>query len=91
MMIITAQSLGEDGSRNLLKELLAEIAKLDGKLIDEVAWGKRKFAYEIKHQKEGFYDVVNFELRAENLLQFKQKLNLNKSIVRYLITAPNTI
>lgn len=87
MMIILALSLGEEGAKNLLKTIKTELEKLSGRFSDEADWGKRKFAYEINHQKEGYYKVLNFELEVKNLNIFKQKLNLMTGVVRYLITA----
>jgi len=80
-------SLGEDGSRELSNSIKDSVSKLKGKIINSDFWGKRGFAYEINHNTEGYYEVVEFELPGQSLSELKNKLNLEDGLVRYLITA----
>lgn len=47
--------------------------------------GKRNFSYPIKGLTSGYYHVWNIEYPEQKLLEFKQKLQLNEDIIRYLI------
>jgi len=87
LMTIYNISLGESGAKELSTEVSDLIKSLKGKIINQDFWGKRKFAYEIKHDSEGFYEVVTFEMDSSKLNDFKKKLNLLDKVVRYLITA----
>lgn len=86
LMTITDLDLGEDGARDLSNEIKDIISSLKGKVLDSDFWGKRKFAYKIKNKTEGFYEVMEFEIKPEELNPFKKKLNLQEKLVRYLIT-----
>ena len=48
-------------------------------------WGKRKFAYEIKSQTEGWYDVIQFEGDEVGVSKIKEKFNVIDDLVRYLL------
>ena len=87
LMTIMKLSLGEDKAREVSNSIKDEISKLKGKIINSDFWGKRKFAYEINRDTEGFYEVVQFEVEPQSVSELKNKLNLQDGLVRYLITA----
>jgi small subunit ribosomal protein S6 len=87
IMTITNVNIGEEGSRNLSNEVKDLISQNKGKVFDSNFWGKRKFAYPIKNQTEGYYDVINFEMPEDLMPQFKNKLNLIDNLLRYLVTS----
>lgn len=87
IMTIYKITLGEDGARELSNSIKDTISSLKGKILNSDFWGKRKFAYEIKHDQEGYYEVIQFEMAPSDLLELKTKLNLQNNLVRYLITA----
>ncbi len=87
IMTIGKVNLGDDGATALSNSIKDLIGTFKGKVLDNNFMGKRKFAYEIDHQKEGYYDVITFEIGTENLPKFRAKLNLTDGLLRYLITA----
>ena len=60
---------------------------LGGKLVENDYWGKRKLAYKIRQETDGYYEVIVFEFPENEINQLKKKLNLLSNLVRYLITA----
>lgn len=86
-MTIYKNELGEDGAKELSKSLKEIIGSMGGKDIENDFWGRRKFAYEINHNSEGFYDVFTFDFESSNVKKLKEKLNLLNGLVRYLFTA----
>ncbi len=87
IMTITELSLGEEGARTLSNSIKDLVNSFKGKVNDSNFWGKRKYAYEIKHIKEGFYDVIKFEMSPTEVPALKAKLSLVKGLVRYLVTS----
>lgn len=87
LMTIIKNDLGEEKAKKLSSDISELITSLGGKVTKADFWGKRKLAYEIKHDTEGYYDVINFDLNADKVLTLKKKLNLMQEVVRYLITA----
>jgi len=86
-MIIYKNSLGEEGALDMSKKVSELIKSMGAKVIENKFWGRRKFAYEIKHDTEGFYDIFVFESEASVINKLKEKLNLLNGLVRYLIAA----
>lgn len=86
IMTITDTSVGEDGARSISNQIKDLITAKKGKILDSDFWGKRKFAYEMKRKDEGFYDVIKFELDAEEMPDVKLRLNLINGLVRYLVS-----
>jgi small subunit ribosomal protein S6 len=48
-------------------------------------WGRRKLAYEIDKQREGYYVLMLAEIDTKNLPELERNLKLSNSILRYLI------
>ena len=87
IMTIYKNNLGEEGAKDMSKKISELLSSMDAKVIENKFWGRRKFAYEIKHDAEGFYDVFIFESESSIIKKLKEKLNLLNGLVRYLITA----
>ncbi len=87
LMTIGKIGLGEKESKNLSQKIQEEITSLSGVVEKVDLWGKRKFAYQINHDTEGFYTVFKLEMDPEGINKLKTKLNLMSGLVRYLVTA----
>jgi len=82
-LILQSQTENLDEIRQKVQEL---IKKYDGKITDELIYQKRKLAYEIKHERYGFYTVYRFDLEDGTVLKDLTKdLNLLSEVARYII------
>jgi ribosomal protein S6 len=48
-------------------------------------WGKRKLAYEVKHQKEGSYVLQDFQIGQGSLPELEAALKITEEVLRHLI------
>jgi small subunit ribosomal protein S6 len=48
-------------------------------------WGDRKLAYPINKKSTGFYVLTSFQVEGTNLTEVETKLNINESMMRYII------
>ena len=48
-------------------------------------WGKRKLAYDVKHQKEGAYVLQDFKLEPERVPELEASLKITEEVLRHLI------
>jgi small subunit ribosomal protein S6 len=48
-------------------------------------WGKRTFAYEVNHKREGYYVVVEFTSGTETVADLDRMLGLADEVVRHKI------
>lgn len=68
-----------------VKAVEKALESFSGKKLQENAWGKRLLAYPINKVTSAEYITWNIEIGVDELEQFKQKLNYDKLVLRYLI------
>lgn len=69
-------------------EEIAEVARGLGAEIEKIdLWGKKRFAYPIKKQQEGFYALIVMKMPPEQLRETDRVLSLRPQILRHLIVA----
>ncbi len=61
-----------------LVESSATVDKID-------VWGRRRLAYEINDQKEGFYVLIDFSAEAEFPKELERVLKITEGVLRYLV------
>ncbi len=61
------------------------VKKLNGQVDQSTSWGRRRFTYRIARQQEGYYHWLRFQIEPQRLDELKRLLQLNESIVRFLI------
>lgn len=86
-MTIYKNDLGEEGAKSLSGNISEILTSMGAKEIQNTFWGRRKFAYEINKNAEGFYDIFVFEFDPSMVKKLKEKLNQINGLLRYLITA----
>ena len=48
-------------------------------------WGDRKLAYPIKKKENGYYVLTTFQADGTKFTEIESKLNINESILKYMI------
>jgi small subunit ribosomal protein S6 len=51
-------------------------------------WGRRRFAYELADQHEGYYVVATFTADPEAQAELERTLNLADEVIRHKVTLP---
>jgi len=64
-------------------DTLGQVTKID-------RWGRRKLAYEIDKQRDGYYVLMNAEIDPKNLPELERNLKLSPDILRYLLVRPGS-
>lgn len=58
----------------------------NGGQVDKVAeWGKRRLAYEVKKQRDGYYVLVNFSAEPGVSKELERIFRISEEVIRYLI------
>lgn len=84
LMMIHRPEMAEAEVRTQVGELEAAIGE-SGSVSTTDFWGKRRFAYEIDHIKEGYYSVVEFDGDNELIERIDRALGLSDAVVRHKI------
>lgn len=83
-VIVTSAKLGEEGSATLVERFKALIAE-HGTVQSVDDWGKRRFAYPIQKQTEGYYTLINFESTPDFTAELDRRYQITDGILRTLI------
>ena len=88
LMVITRGSLDETAVNATIERFTTLIADQGGTVERVDHWGKRQFAYEIQHQNEGYYTVIDLTISSEGLRELERQLGLADEIVRHKVVRP---
>ena len=85
-MVVFSTKAGDEAVASLVarfKDMIEANATLTG--VDE--WGKRKLAYDINYESEGYYVVYTFESKADFTAEFSRVLNITDGVLRSMVIA----
>ena len=83
-VIITTAKIGEEGNTELVDKFKALIAE-HGTVQSVDDWGKRRFAYPIQKQNEGYYTLINFTSAPAFTAELDRIYNITDGVLRSLI------
>jgi len=61
------------------------ITRIGGTIDNTDEWGKRHLAYEVKHQSEGYYVVVDFQADPAQIKELDRVIKIHEEIIRHII------
>ena len=85
VLYIVRADLDDDKVQDIVKRVNTLIEKAGGSVERTNVWGKRKLAYEVKHQKEGSYVLQDFQIGAGGIPQLEAALKITEEVLRHLI------
>lgn len=86
VMTIHRPEIPEPDVQSKVKEIEDLLAARGGAVTETDLWGKRRFAYEINHIREGYYSVVTFETDQEVAVEeLDRALSLSDAVVRHKV------
>ena len=85
VMTIHRPEFVEDDVRAKVTEIEELLKARGAEITDTDFWGKRRFAYEIKHLHEGFYSVLKFEAEPDVVDDLDRVLLLADLVIRHKI------
>jgi small subunit ribosomal protein S6 len=86
IVMVYSLSNGEDAVEALKKKFTDLISK-NGTLGEVENWGKRKLAYPINYENEGYYTVINFACEEDFPAELDRVINITDGVLRSLIVA----
>lgn len=80
-------TLSEEEKLTTLEKVKNLITRFGGEITNVDDWGKRKLAYEIDKQKEGFYYFIQFQADATAPAEIESRVRIMEPVLRYLIVS----
>ena len=84
--VVISAALADDQREAVLEQVKGYIAKHGGTVTDVEDWGKRKLAYEIRKENEGYYFFIKVDAEGDMAVKLEQNLRIMlETVLRYLI------
>lgn len=85
LMVIFVPTLDEESLAAQIERTKELITNIGGEIEKVDKWGRRRFAYEINDNTEGFYVVIDFKAESGTTSEVERILKITDEVVRYLL------
>ncbi len=86
IVMVYSLSKGEEAVA-ALKTKFTDLISKNGTLGEVEEWGKRKLAYPINYETEGYYVLINFSSEDDFPAELDRVINITDGVLRSLIIA----
>jgi small subunit ribosomal protein S6 len=84
-MVILEAGLDEDAIRGIIDRATQLITAGGGTSVRVDRWGKRRFAYEVRHRNEGFYVIIETTAEPSVMADLDRMLVLTDDVIRHKV------
>ena len=86
LALVLNGKLEDDARAEALEKVQNYITRFGGSVLNVDDWGKKKFAYDINKQKEGFYYFIKFQSEDNSCPnELEANVRIMEPVVRYLV------
>ncbi|MCI9246538.1 MAG: 30S ribosomal protein S6 [Clostridia bacterium] len=82
-VVIINPSVEEEKIKELSQKF-TDIINNDGKVEKIEELGKKKLAYEVKKNKEGYYVVINFEANPDLIAELERNYRIMDEVIKFI-------
>lgn len=83
-VIIINPSVEEEGMKALIQKFTDLIDK-DGKVEKVEELGKKRLAYEVKKNKEGYYVIFYFEANPQAIAELERNYRITDEVIKFIV------
>ena len=84
-VVVFSLKNGEEDVAGLVAKF-TDLIKENAELVNVDEWGKRKLAYPINYETDGYYAVYSFDSKPEFPLEFERIVSITDGVLRSLVT-----
>ena len=77
-------NISEEDRKNAIEKIKNYIEK-NGEIKKTEDMGKRKLAYEVKKNKEGYYYIIEFTTNPENIAELERIYRITDEILKFIV------
>jgi len=82
-VVIINSNVDEEGTKALV-EKITNLINSDGKLEKADELGKRRLAYEVKKNREGYYVVFYFEANTSLISELERNYRITDEVIKFM-------
>ena len=83
-VIIINPSVEEEGIKSLITKF-SDLINSEGSVEKVTEIGRKRLAYEIQKNKEGYYVVINFEAKPELIAELERQYRITDSVIKFIV------
>ncbi|MAS34437.1 MAG: 30S ribosomal protein S6 [Anaerolineaceae bacterium] len=84
--VVRIESSGDEAINDQISQVQAWVeADEHGQVTKIDRWGRRKLAYEIDRQRDGYYVIMEANVDPVGLPELERNMKLSSAILRYLV------
>jgi small subunit ribosomal protein S6 len=83
--VIFRPTLEEEAQKAELEKVQELITRFEGTIDKVDSWGKRRLAYEIDKETEGFYVFITFTSESTVPAEIESRIRIFENVIRFLI------
>ncbi|MBR3806254.1 MAG: 30S ribosomal protein S6 [Clostridia bacterium] len=80
-LFIVSLANGEDAAKETVNKFTTLIAN-NAEIVEVAEWGKRRLAYAINDENEGYYTVVTFKTASDFPAELDRLFNIDENVMR---------
>jgi len=84
-MVIINPQLDEEAYQIEMQRIQDSLVNNGGEIVNTDLWGKRRLAYPINKQNEGYYGVIDFIGEGSLVKQLERNLKFSENVLRHMI------
>ena len=84
-VVVLSLKNGEEAVQELVAKF-STLIKENAENVEVDEWGKRKLAYDINYESEGYYVVYKFDSKPDFPAEFERVINITDAVLRSLVT-----
>jgi small subunit ribosomal protein S6 len=88
-LFIVQIDLPADEINSIIDRYKAIVTALKGTIIKAEKWGKRKLAYEIRKQSNGFYVLLDFAGKSAIIDELERNLKIDDKVLKFMTIMKN--
>ena len=84
LCVVVSAKLEDEARVAVIDKCKETITKAEGTITNVDQWGKKKLAYEVNHEKEGFYYFIQFDAEATVPAEIEDRVRIMDNVIRFL-------
>lgn len=86
VVVVLRADLSEEEQSTQINTIQDWITTQNGNISQIDHWGRRRLAYPIAKQRDGYYLLLKAEMPANLLSELERNLRISENILRFLVT-----
>lgn len=89
MTYILRSELGDEAIPGVVDKYNQQVADQGGQVVNVNTWGRRRFAYELAGQTDGYYVTMRFDSESAVAEELRRVMKLSDDVLRSLLVCVN--